>query len=149
VTATFQPAYVSLPAGLHDGVTMTLSAASGAAVVNSTMNVVATAGPSVYTAPFPLESVQALVLIQGNAFHPSSLTVTVGTKVYWMSLDAVGGEVGVSKGHDVTALDGSFSSGNGNLVQYDMYGHTFTTAGTVQYQSAAQPTMTAEITVTG
>lgn len=149
VTATFQPSSVDFPSGLTSSVTMTLSAASGAAVVNSTVNVQATAGSSVFTQPFPIMSVQALVLIQGNAFKPNSLTVTAGTKVYWLDLDAVGGEVGVSVGHDVTAADGSFSSGTGNLVQYGIYGHTFASAGTVQYKSSAQPSMTAQVVVTG
>jgi len=148
VSATFQPSTVVFPAGLSGSVTMTLSAATGAAVVNSTVSVKATAGSSVYTQPFSLMSVQALVLIQGNAFKPNSLTVPVGTKVYWLDLDATGGEVGVNGGHDVTAVDGSFSSGTGNLVQYSIYGHTFSAAGTVQYKSAAQPSITGQIVVT-
>lgn len=148
VTATFQPSSVSLPAQIGTGVTMTLTAASGAAVVNSTMDVVATAGSSKYSTPFPLESVQALVLIQGNAFHPSSLTVATGTKVYWLNLDPSSSPDLGPDMHDVTAADGSFSSGTGNLGQYAMYGHTFTAAGTVQYKSAAQPSMTGQITVT-
>ena len=149
VTATFQPSSVDFPSGLTSSVTMTLSAASGAAVVNSTANVQATAGSSVFTQSFPIMSVQALVLIQGNAFKPNSLTVAAGTKVYWLDLDATGGEVGVNGGHDVTAVDGSFSSGTGNLVQYSIYGHTFATAGTVQYKSAAQPSITGQVVVTG
>jgi len=149
VTASFQPSSVNFPSGLSSSVTMTLTAASGAAVVNSTVNVQATAGSSVFTQPFPIMSVQALVLIQGNAFKPNSLSVAAGTKVYWLDLDATGGEVGVNGGHDVTAVDGSFSSGTGNLVQYSIYGHTFATAGTVQYKSAAQPSMTGQIAVTG
>jgi plastocyanin len=149
VTASFKPSSVNFPAQLSSSVTMTLSAASGAAVVNSTVSVQATAGSSVFSQPFTLMSVQALVLIQGNAFVPNSLTVTAGTKVYWLDLDATGGEVGVNGGHDVTALDNSFSSGNGDLTQYSIYGHAFTTAGTVKYESAAQPTMTAQIVVSG
>ncbi len=149
VTASFQPSSVDFPSGLSSSVTMTLTAASGAAVVNSTVNVQATAGSSVFTQPFPIMSVQALVLIQGSAFKPNSLSVAAGTKVYWLDLDATGGEVGVNGGHDVTAVDGSFSSGTGNLVQYSIYGHTFATAGTVQYKSAAQPSITGQIVVTG
>jgi plastocyanin len=150
VSATFQPSSVVFPAGLSSSVTMTLTAAKGATVVNSTVNVLATAGSSVFSQSFPIMSVQALVLIQGNAFLPNSLTVTAGTKVYWLDLDvATSGEVGVNHGHDVTALDGSFSSGTGNLVQYSIYAHTFTTAGTVQYKSAADSSMTAQIMVSG
>jgi plastocyanin len=150
VTATFKPSAVSLPAALHSAVAMTLSASASAPVANSTVTVQATAGSSVFSAPFPLQSVQALVIIQGNAFNPSSLTVPVGTKVYWLNLDAGGGEANAGTGgHDVTALDHSFSSGTGNLAQYSIYGHAFTAAGTVQYESAAQPSMTAQVVVTG
>ena len=149
VTASFNPSSINLPAQLSSAVTMTLNAASGATVGNATVNVLATAGTSVFTQPFALMSVQALVLIEGNAFVPNSITVASGTTVYWINLDAGGGETGgLSGGHDVTALDGSFSSGTGNLVQYGMYSHTFTTAGTVKYQSAAQA-FTAQIIVTG
>jgi len=80
---------------------------------------------------------------------PNSLTVPVGTKVYWLNLDAGGGGDVNAAGHDVTAMDGSFSSGNGNLHQYDIYSFTFTKAGTFKYQSAAQPGMTGQIIVTG
>jgi plastocyanin len=149
VSASFQPSSVTLPSGLHGLITMTLTAASGATVVNSTMNVVATAGSSKYTAPFSIESVQALVIIQGNAFHPSSLTVPVGTKVYWLDLDPSSSPDLGSDMHDVTAADGSFSSGTGALGQYAMYGHTFSAAGTVSYKSAAQPSMTGQIIVSG
>jgi plastocyanin len=147
VSASFQPSSLSFPDQLQSSVTLTLSAASGATVVNSTVSVQATAGSSVYTQKVPLMSVQALVLIQGNAFVPSSLTVAAGTKVYWLNLDAsVNPDIGPDM-HDVTALDHSFSSGNGNLGQYDIYGHTFSAAGTVKYQSAAQPAMTGQIVV--
>jgi plastocyanin len=69
--------------------------------------------------------------------------------VYWLNLDAAGGGDVNAVGHDVTALDGSFSSGNGNLHQYDIYGFTFTKPGTFKYQSAAQPSMTGQVVVTG
>ncbi|MDG6966783.1 MAG: hypothetical protein JRN71_07120 [Nitrososphaerota archaeon] len=148
VSVTFQPSSVSLPADLQTGVTMTLSASSGATVVNSTMKVVATAGSSVYSTPMPIKSVAALVVIQGNAFHPGSLTVPVGTKVYWLNLDPSSSPDLGPDMHDVTATNGSFSSGTGNLGQYDIYGHTFTAAGTVSY-SGAHISTTAQVIVTG
>jgi plastocyanin len=94
-------------------------------------------------------SVRALVLIQGNAFLPSSLTVATGTKVYWLNLDPSSSPDLGPDMHDITALDHSFSSGTGNLGQYGIYGHTFAAAGTVQYESAAQPSMTSQVVVTG
>jgi plastocyanin len=149
VTASFAPSSVNFPAQLSSQVTMTLSAASGAAVVNSSMNIKATAGSSAFSQPFGLMSVQALVFIQGNAFVPNSLTVAAGTKVYWLNLDPSSSPDLGPDMHDVTALDHSFSSGTGSLGQYDIYGHLFATAGTVQYESAAQPSMTGQVTVTG
>jgi plastocyanin len=149
VTASFSPSTLSLPSQLSSAVTMTLSASSGATVGNDTVNVLATAGTSVFTQPFNLMSVQAVVFIQGNTFVPNSVTVTKGTTVYWVNLDAGGGEAGgAGGGHDVTAIDGSFSSGTGNLSQYSMYSHTFNADGTVKYQSAAQ-SFTGQIVVTG
>jgi len=128
---------------------MTLSAASGTAAGNSSISVVATAGPTVFSSPFTLQAVQALILIQGNAFSPSSLTVAAGTRVYWLNLDASGGGDVNSQPHDVTASDGSFTSGTANLQQYAVYSFTFTKAGTFKYTSSAQPSMTGQITVTG
>jgi len=149
ITAAFQPSSIVLPDQISNPVTMTLSAASGAAVGNSTITVQAASGSSVFTSQLSLASVSALVLIQGNAFVPSSLTVPAGTKVYWLNLDAAGGGDVNAVGHDVTALDGSFSSGNGNLHQYDIFSSTFTAPGTFKYKSAAQPSMTGQIVVTG
>lgn len=148
VTASFKPASLNFPSQISGSVTMTLSAAKGAAIVNSTVNVQATAGTTVFSQPFTLMSVPALVLIQGRAFVPHSLSVAAGTKVYWLNLDpSVDPDLGPDM-HDVTAVDNSFSSGTGSLGQYAIYGHTFAAAGTVQYKSAAQPSMTGEIVVT-
>ncbi|MDA4117347.1 MAG: hypothetical protein OK455_03280 [Thaumarchaeota archaeon] len=138
VTVSFQPSTVNFPGQLSGAVTLTLSASNGAAVSNSTISVQATSGSSVYTQQFSLQSVQALVLIQGNAFVPNSLSVAAGTKVYWLNLDSSAAGDVAAVTHDVTALDGSFSSGTGSLQQYSIYGHTFATAGTVKYDSAAQ-----------
>ncbi len=149
VTATFQPSTVNLPAQLSNTVTMTLSAASGATQGNSTVTLQATAGSSVFSSQFSLQSVQGLVLIQGNAFTPNSVTVAAGTKVYWLNLDAVGGGDVNAVAHDVTAADGSFSSGKGNLQQYDIYSFTFAKAGTYNYLSSTQPSMTGQVVVTG
>lgn len=150
VSATFSPSSVEFPSQLSSSVTMTLSAASGATVVNGTMDVKATAGSSVFSQPFPIMSVPALVLIQGNAFHPGSLTVSTGTKVYWIDLDPSSSPDLGPDMHDVTALNHSFSSGTGDLGQYDIWGYTFTTAGTVQYESAQQgSSMTGQVTVSG
>jgi plastocyanin len=113
------------------------------------VSILATSGPSVFTSQFPLQSVKALVLIQGNTFIPSSLTVAAGTRVYWLNLDASGGGDVNAVAHDVTALDGSFSSGTSNLQQYAVYSFTFTKAGTFKYDSSAQPTMTGQVVVTG
>ena len=150
VSATFSPSTVSFPSQLGSSVTITLSAATSAAPANATVDVTATAGSSVYTQSFPLTSVAALVLIQGNAFHPNSLAVSTGTKVYWIDLDPDSiADFGPDM-HDVTALNHSFSSGTGDLGQYDIYSYTFTTAGTVQYESAQQgSSMTAQIIVSG
>jgi plastocyanin len=149
VTASFKPSSVEFPAQLSSSVTMTLSAASGAAVVNSTVSIKATAGSSVFSQPFSLMSVQALVFIQGNVFTPNSLTVSAGTKVYWLNLDPSSSPDLGPDMHDITALDHSFSSGTANLGQYGIYGHAFAAAGTVKYESAAQPSMTAQVVVTG
>ena len=150
VTVKFSPSSVNLPAQIGTAVTVTLMAASGAAVSNSTVTLQATAGSSVYSQPFSIMSVQALVLIQGNTFTPNSLTVAAGTKVYWLNLDPSSSPDLGPDMHDVTALDHSFSSGTGDLGQYGIYGHAFTAAGTVPYESAQQgSSMTAQIVVTG
>lgn len=150
VNATFSPASVSLPGGLQTPVSMTLTAANGATIANSTMNVVATAGSSVFSSSYSIQSVQALVLIQGNNFHPGSLSVPTGTKVYWIDLDPSSSPDLGPDMHDVTAADNSFSSGGaGSLGQYAIFSHTFTAAGTVQYKSISPSVFTAQIVVTG
>jgi plastocyanin len=150
VNATFSPSSVSLPSQLQSGVTMTLAAASGASVVNSSITVQAVNGPKTFKQQFSLDSVAALVFIQGNAFNPNSVTVPTGTKVYWLNLDPSNSPDLGPDMHDVTATDGSFSSGTGNLGQYALYGHTFTSAGTIQYQSKQQGgSMSGQVIVTG
>ncbi|MGH2534222.1 MAG: cupredoxin domain-containing protein [Thermomicrobiales bacterium] len=79
------------------------------------------------------------VAIEGFAFAPGSITVSVGTTVTWTNND--------SAPHTVTADDGSFDSGN--LGQGDTYSLTFDTPGTYSYFCAIHPNMTAVVVVTG
>ncbi len=63
------------------------------------------------------------VWIQGSAFNPSSITVSVNTTVTWKNKD--------SYTHTVTSNTGAFDSGN--ISAGGTYTHQFTTAGTYPY----------------
>lgn len=77
------------------------------------------------------------VWIQGMAFNPSTITVTVGTTVKWTNKD--------SASHTVTSDTGLFDSGS--IANSATYTFTFTTAGTYQYHCTIHPTMTAKVVV--
>lgn len=80
------------------------------------------------------------VVIQGFAFHPSTLTVPVGTTVTFVNEDSVA--------HTATATaSGGFNSGN--LDKGQTFTHTFTKAGTYNYICNIHQYMKATIVVTG
>ena len=80
------------------------------------------------------------VRIAGFAFSPKLRTARVGQKVTWENQDA-------STIHTVTALDGSF--GSGQLQQGDQFSHVFRRAGTFAYHCSIHPTMRGTVKVTG
>lgn len=82
------------------------------------------------------------VILQGNAFSPSSMTVPVGTTVTWVNKD--------SYNHTVTSgasrtPDGKFDSGN--LGGNGTFSHKFDAAGTYNYYCKLHSNMSASITV--
>ncbi len=77
------------------------------------------------------------VTIQGFAFSPSTLTVSVGTKVTWTNKDGTT--------HTVTSDTGVFNSGN--VANGGSYSYTFNTAGTFQYHCSIHSNMTGTIVV--
>ena len=79
----------------------------------------------------------AAVTIKNFAFSPTPLTVTKGTRVTWTQQDATI--------HTVTAVDGSFDSGN--LAQNQSFSRTFATAGTFMYRCNIHQYMTATVVV--
>ena len=70
-------------------------------------------------------------------FSPSSLTVTVGTKVTWKNKDGII--------HDITSNTGVFASGNINAG--GSFSYTFKTAGTYAYNCLHHPGMNGTIIV--
>ena len=75
--------------------------------------------------------------ISGFAFHPGSITATVGDTISWTNED--------SAPHTATANDGSFDTGT--LPKGGSGSHTFTTAGTFSYHCTIHPSMHGTVTV--
>lgn len=77
------------------------------------------------------------VTIQGFAFGPDSVTVTVGDTVTWSNQDNVG--------HTATADDGTFDTGT--IPAAGTASVTFTTAGTYAYKCTIHTSMTGTVVV--
>lgn len=77
------------------------------------------------------------VFIQGFAYSPSTITVTVNTTITWTNKDAAA--------HTVTSNSGVFTSEA--LGTNGTYSFKFTTAGTYPYHCAIHPTMTGTVIV--
>ncbi len=75
--------------------------------------------------------------ISGNAFNPSSKTISEGTTVKWVNNDGYA--------HTVTSDNQVFSSGNINGG--DSYTYTFNSTGTYDYHCTIHTTMTGSIVV--
>ena len=80
----------------------------------------------------------AEVSMEGIAFQPAEVTVSVGDTVTWTNNDSVG--------HDVTA--DSFNSGEpGDMGSGDTFDHTFQEAGTFDYVCSVHPGMEGTVVV--
>ena len=88
----------------------------------------------------PAWSANTNVNIQGFAFQPATVTISVGDMVTWTQKDA-------GTQHTVTADDGSFTSQA--LPVQGTYQHTFSQAGTVKYHCNIHPSMMGSVVVQG
>jgi plastocyanin len=77
------------------------------------------------------------ISVANMAFNPATVTIPLGTTVTWTNTDPVA--------HTVTATGGAFNSGHLNPGQ--SFSHTFTTAGTFDYQCTYHPYMKGTIVV--
>jgi plastocyanin len=77
------------------------------------------------------------VTIEGFAFDPADLTVSVGDTITWSNKD--------SAAHTATADGGSFDTGA--IASGSATSVTFATAGTFTYHCSIHPTMTGRVVV--
>ena len=77
------------------------------------------------------------VTISNFSFQPSTLTISVGTTVFWTNND--------STTHTITSDTGVFSSGD--LPPGSSFSHTFSSAGSFGYHCSIHPSMTGTIIV--
>lgn len=96
-----------------------------------------TTQPSTTTPPTTFAQ-STSISIQNFAFSPSSLSISVGTKVTWNNMG--------SAPHTVTSDSGAFSSST--LSQGQSFTFTFTQPGTYAYHCSIHPSMTSTIIVT-
>jgi len=73
------------------------------------------------TGPEPQQMV-GVVEVRDNSFEPKSVTIKAGDAVRWV-------RAGQSNDHTVTAVDGSFDSGNVLALSGNTFQHTFTQDG--------------------
>jgi plastocyanin len=85
------------------------------------------------------KAVTKKITIDNFTYHPSKLTVPVGTKVTWINRDDVP--------HTVTSSAKPPRFKSGTLDTDDRFSHVFTAPGTYKYFCAVHPHMTAQIIV--
>lgn len=83
------------------------------------------------------EAAPPSVAIDGNAYGPAEVTVTLGDEVEWVNHD--------SSTHTVTADDASFDSQG--LAEDDTFQHVFTEPGEYQYTCLIHPFMHGTVSV--
>src|SRR5579885_801236 len=124
-----------------------------ALVISSFMMVLASCGP--VTDPGSTQQQQAqstqnvtippnAMTLDGNAFQPNPVQITVGTTVTWTNTDSIQ-HTSTSDPDDTTdPWDSGQISPNGGT-----FSHTFNTPGTFHYHCSNHPTMTGTVEVTG
>ena len=96
------------------------------------------AAPDTSASPAPSASPDAVIKIQGFAFHPPTVTIHAGQTIQFINKD--------DDPHTISANDGSFESGG--LETNETFSHTFDTAGTYQYVCSLHPYMKGVVVVT-
>lgn len=139
--------YTEIDAGLISSVAFTLSAAQGIAPGNYPISIEASSGTDLVNYSFNVQVVQYLITLDSNAFHPGTLTVPVGTTVFWLNDDANMDNPGDVYFNTISAQSPIL---NPNPA-YDSWSYTFTTPGTYLYHNAFIPGngSTGTIIVTG
>jgi plastocyanin len=79
------------------------------------------------------------VMMMGNAFGPTTLTINVGDRVTWVNHDQVP--------HDATTTNAPVSFRSPMMEQGDTWMYQFTTPGTYEYYCSIHPSMRAKIIV--
>jgi len=77
------------------------------------------------------------IAIEGFAYEPAEITISVGATLTWLNRDL---DV-----HTVTAQDGTFDSAN--LARGDTFSYTFEEPGTFEYYCIPHPYMTGRVIV--
>jgi len=80
---------------------------------------------------------QIEVAIEGFAFNPDTLNISVGTTVVWYNNDSVD--------HTITARDNSFYSGR--MSPNETFEYTFQQSGTLEYYCTIHPSMTGNVNI--
>jgi plastocyanin len=79
------------------------------------------------------------VFIQGMAFNPATITVSVGTTITWTNKDP--------NTHTVTSTTAPSAFDSGAISSNGTWSKTFTAPGTYNYACTIHPTMTARVIV--
>jgi len=147
---------ITFNASVPDGISLKfasnpvdVSSGSAGATVVLTIVVMQTVGPGNYTVNLQGKSgsilekytltvmvVKYLVYMTSNTFDSGTLTVKVGSTVFWMNLD--GGSGGDPQIHNVIFSTGT-KAASGDLHQYDSFSYTFTSAGSYSYFCSYHP----------
>ncbi|HKN54157.1 MAG TPA: cupredoxin family copper-binding protein [Amycolatopsis sp.] len=95
--------------------------------------------PFLTFAASPAEAATQVVMMQGYAFSPASLTVHTGDTVTWMQHDEAP--------HDATTTSAPAAFRSPQLSQGQSWSYTFQQAGTYSYYCSVHPDMRASVTV--
>jgi plastocyanin len=79
------------------------------------------------------------VFIQGNAFNPSTITVSAGTTVTWTNKDGIT--------HTVTSTGTALIPNSPSIGSNGTFSQLFSTPGTYPYKCTIHPTMTGNVVV--
>jgi len=145
LTVTLSASSVALTTDTKAYAGITVTSSQSVTPGDYTITVSATYGTTSKTSSITVKVVKYLVQMQTNLFNPANLTLKQGTTVYWINMDAPGGQD--PEIHNVVFSSGS-SDHSASMAQYDEYSYTFTTAGTYTYFCAFHAGMKGTITVT-
>ncbi len=123
-------------------ISLSFSVSGSVADGNYPFNITVSSSGQTTSQKFDVEVVKYLVVMVGQTYEPASISVPVGSTVYWMRLN---GALSQYDNGDHNVVFSTLSAYSPTMAQYQSWSYTFTQAGSFAYHCTFHASMTGQV----